>query len=840
MAPESVTIEKQKEQKISDEGPVSESVYYDYDQSLDKCTDYFDGDDLAAKVFLDKYALRDNDKNLLEETPDQMHWRLANEFARIEAGKFKEPLSAQDIFNYFDHFKYVVPQGSPMYGIGNNHQFITLSNCYVVDSPLDSYGDIARADEHLVQISKRRGGTGMDISHLRPSGSATRNAARTSTGIIPFLERYSNSIREVGQAGRRGALMVTLSVHHPEILDFANVKKDLQRVTGANISVRLSDEFLEAVENDQEYEQRWPVDAEKPTIVQKVNAKEVWMKIVENAHAMAEPGLLFWDNILRESPADCYSDFGFMTISTNPCSELTLCANDSCRLMLLNLLSYVVHPFTRKAYFDFELFSKHAQIIQRLMDDMVDLELEKVNSIISKIKNDPEPAHVRQRELELWKGIRAKCEQGRRTGTGITGLGDTIAALGYAYGSKKCIEVVDEIYRTLKLGCYRSSVDMAKELGAFPIWDHEFEKSNPFLRRIKDEDPKLYEDMKRYGRRNIAILTTAPAGSVSILTRTTSGIEPLFMIGYKRRKKINPNDENVRVDFTDPNGDCWEEFTVYHPQIQKWMEVTGKDNVEESPWFGHCAEDINWKQRVHLQATATRHVDHSISSTINLPEDVEVEQVAEIYETAWKQGCKGITVYRKNCRTGVLVEDKKEDERNGNHITKTIAPKRPEDLDAELHFTRVTGQLYLIVVGLLGSDPYEIFIGKNGFHKRNAILQGTMSRVGRGKYRGIFRDHDTEVEVENVGEFCTEEEESLTRMISTSLRHGADVAFVVHQLEKTRGDLQSPAKALARVLKKYVEDGTSVTGEECPECGGALERNQGCATCKSCGHSKCM
>lgn len=1586
-------------------------VHYDYNEAFKKCVEYFDGDDLAAKVFLDKYALRDNDQNLLEETPVDMHKRIAKEFARIEKNKFKDPLTYQQIFDCLDHFKRIVPQGSPMYGIGNKYQIVTLSNCYVIDSPIDSYSGIMHTDMQLVNISKRRGGVGLDLSHLRPEGSLTHNAARTSTGIIPFLERYSNSIREVGQclhsstriltkhglcciseiskgdevwtengwvvvtkniknkkdtikirtksgleiicskdhvvytpigekkagelnqgdsvvriagfewygediylntseykknkhnnsnrlnntviqpkilnsdlayllgysygdgyvekrheyffgmelacsndwpdiieklqnilkkeynihvdpsnraqrgdmqslrfhsrilidhlnknnllkthagtlifpdilmkaktnvvfafiagyfdadgsvikskkvyrfssidrdflsciqqillshgilsnlqetkrgngwrniyslvingrrsqdrfkelciesikvqsttwvpkirdfsrtiystqhygtraslhdyiiddnqkitystsqrlcndlsldncfflledkvdciktyeensivydlclehthyfsangiyvhnSGRRGALMVTLSVHHPEILKFASVKSDLTKVTGANISIRLTNEFLLAVEKNKDVELRWPVDArekgEEPKVSNMINARSIWNEIVKNARNVAEPGLLFWDNIIKESPADCYAKYGFRSISTNPCvtadtwiltadgpvlvknlvgkqfyalvkneacitdirgfystgvkpilrimtvdgyslkctpnhlirvvdivnrqrvcswkeagnlcigdkvslsnhrgvewrgkgsyqqgwllgsllgdgvfiksstqlsywgenkeamhavalsfmgsvkcrsdcgtyttntvtfqkqdrlnlgsvgikkladefgvtpdknlldkcemtssdfqrgllsgwfdadgtvlkdnekcsysirlgsikldnlyraqkmlarlgiishvyknrkeegfrmltdghgklkeywcqayheltigkdnvyifadvigfedklkqakldeilrsynrgpykdnfcsevmsveycgeeevfdctvlsahefdangievhncSEIILNSHDSCRLLLLNLFGYIVNPFLDNAYFNYDAFYEDAKMAQRLMDDMIDLELEKIDQIIKKIKKDPEPIEIKKDELSLWKKIKQKCIEGRRTGTGITALGDTLAALKIQYGSQDGLGVVDKIYKTLKLACYRSSVDMAKELGPFPIWDYELEKNNPFLLRIKEDDNALYEDMKKYGRRNIALLTTPPAGSVSILTQTTSGIEPLFMASYTRRKKITPSDKNARVDFVDPTGDRWQEFVVYHPRVKQWIEITGNTNIEQSPWHKCCAEDLDWKMRVKYQSTATRHIDHSISSTLNLPEDVTTEQVAEIYETAWKEGVKGITVYRKNCRSGVLIENKKDKPQEN---TSNQAPKRPKGLPCDVHHVTVKGEQYFVLVGKMDDRPYEVFAGRNGTLNKKTRT-GIITKIKRGQYRCIFEDG---TEMDNVAEFITEDQEALTRLSSTSLRHGVDIGFIVHQLEKVKGDMQSFAKSMSRSLKRYIADGSKVHGEECPNCGSSnIVRQQGCCTCMNCAWSKC-
>ena len=813
---------------------------YQYASAFEKCVSYFEGDELAAKVFLDKYALKDNNSNLLEETPVDMHHRLAKEFARIEAEKYTEPLSEEQIFSLFDKFKYIVPQGSPMFGIGNDHQIISLSNCYVVESPKDSYGGILKVDEHLAQISKRRGGVGVDISTLRPAGEPVKNAARTSTGIGSWMERYSNTIREVGQAGRRGALMLSIHVAHKDIESFITIKNDSSKVTGANISVLLSNEFLEAVEKGEKFRLRFPVDAPPSDSDIYVDAKELWKKIIHNAWLRAEPGLLFWDQITKYNAVDCYAEDGYKTISTNPCAELPICAFDSCRLMVLNLFSYVINPFTKDAYFDFALFEEHAVICQRLMDDMIDLELEKVSEIIKKIKKDPEVSTIKANELELWQEIYKKCENGRRTGTGLTALGDTMAALSIAYGSRQSIEMTGKICKTLCLSSFRSSVDMAKKTGAFPVWDWNKEKDSEFLLMLRDLDATLYENMQKHGRRNIANLTIAPTGSVSIMTQTTSGVEPLFMLfPYTRRKKINPNDKNARTDFVDPNGDHWQEFEVYHPKVKMWMDVTGEKDLKKSPWFGCCAEDIDWVAAVELQAEAQKYVDHAISKTVNLPEEVTEEQVAKIYKAAWKYKCKGMTVYRKNCRTGVLIEKpaKKEVEEK---IKKNDAPKRPSDIEAELYLPIVKSEPYYVVVGLFNGEPYEVFAGLNIEDGKPLIKckesKGMLKKLNRGKY--VFDAGNESFNLINISNH--ENGDALCRMVSTSLRHGADISFVVHQLEKTKGDLVSLSKVLARTLKKYIKDGTKVHGEECPSCqGNQVERNDGCVLCKSCGWSKC-
>lgn len=870
-----------------------ENKVYAYEDALAASMEYFSGDELAARAFLDKYALRDNDLNLLENTPKDMHRRMAKEFARIQKKKYSgtgiKPLSEDEIFAYFDKFQKIVPQGSPMYGVGNVFQFISLSNCFVIESPADSYGGICKADEELVQISKRRGGVGGDITEFRPSGAITHNAAHTSTGLIPLMSRYSNSIREVGQNGRRGALMLSVDIHHPESvkpkpdgfvgeqivvnkgdtdgreihsttewydpkdLDFATVKYDAKMVTGANISIRLSDEFLTAVDNNTDFEQRWPTDVKNPVISKQTNANKAWKKIVRSAWQMAEPGLLFWDNILRESPADCYAKFGFRTLSTNPCGEIPLSAYDSCRLMVVNLFSFVVNPFTKKAYFDYESFYETVKVIQRLMDDLIDLEIEKIEQIIEKIGNDPEDEEIKSREKNLWKKMLKACKNGRRTGTGITALGDTLAALDIGYGSDEGIEETERIYQTLKFGAYASSVEMAKELGAFPIWDHELEKDNPFLNRIENEfvilapsnvkrksvskehsypvidGKKIYADMKKYGRRNIALLTTAPTGTVSLQTQTSSGIEPQFSIApYTRRKKGNPGDVNFRTDYVDQNGDNWMEFPVYPPKVQKWIEISGETDLAKSPWAGSCAKELVWTQRVKLQAAAQRHVDHSISSTINLPADVTVDQVDEIYRTAWKAGCKGITIYRDGCRSGVLIE-------NNSKKQKKSVSERPETLPCDVYHIKAKGEEYFVLVGLLDGEPYEVFAGKNGMIAKN-IHTGTLVHRAK-KYDAVFEDGV----LTDVAEYLSDEEEAITRMVSTALQSpGVDINVIVHRLQKTKGNLFGFARAMARALGTYVKDKEEkLTGEVCPNCNNNLIRQEGCIKCPGCSFSKC-
>lgn len=819
---------------------------YSYKMALRASREYFDGNELAAKVFLDKYALRDNNKELLEQTPADMFKRVARELARIEANKFAKPFTEEEIFGWMDHFKYIIPQGGCLYGIGNRNQYVTLSNCYVVESPQDSYGGIHYTDEQITQISKRRGGTGTCLDNLRPSGSSTRNSSRTSSGVVSFAERFSNSIREVGQDGRRGALMLMLSVHHPDVINFIKSKMDLGKINGANISIKITDKFMDSVINEYMYEQQWPLDTDNPKIVNTTSAGTVWDLITTNAWKTGEPGVLFWDTVLRESVADCYASLGFRTIATNPCSELPLCILDSCRLLLLNLFNFVVNPFTPDSYFDYDLFYKMSGIAQRLMDDIIDLELECIDRIIEKINNDPEEECYKNRELVLWKQVREKCFNGRRTGTGITGLGDALAALNVRYGSDWSLGYVDKIFKTLKFGCYASSVEMAKELGPFPIWNYELEKDNPFLNRIKQEDvplynestsgEQLYNDMKKYGRRNIACLTCAPAGSMGVVCQGTSGFEPLFFMKSKRRKKGNPGDEDFRVDFVDQSGDSWMEFDVFHPTLKKWMEITKETDITKSPWYGCCAEDLDYTQRVKMQGVAQKHIDHAISSTINLPEDISVEEVKRIYELAWRVGCKGITVYRKNCRTGVILEYLTVD--NDNFDGKIS--KRPKEVPCDVHHISVKGQQYFVLVGLIDGKPYEVFAGKNGFLPKK-VKSGKIIRKRANFYIAKFDDIDDDLSP--ITAACTEMEEVISRLISLSLRSGADMHRVVQQLEKVGEryiDLQGFCRGLARALKKYIPDGTK-EDEKCPDCqANSLIRQDGCIKCMSCGHSKCL
>ena len=819
---------------------------------MSEAVEYFNGDELAANVFLSKYALRDESGNLLEHTPDDMHRRLAREFARIEA-KYPNPLSEDQIYGYLKDFKYIIPQGSPMSGIGNDYQIQSISNCFVIEQPTDSYGGILFADQEQVQIMKRRGGVGMDISTIRPRGMNTSNAAKTTDGIGVFMERFSNSCREVAQGGRRGALMLTIDCRHPEVETFIDIKRDLRKVTGANISIRFTDEFMRAVETDSTFTLRWPVEKNpgEAEITKAVSAKQVWEKFVDAAWSSAEPGALFWDTVVDQGIVDCYHDEGYRTISTNPCGEIPLSPYDSCRLMVVNLTSFVNNPFSEKPEFDFDEFGKAVYVAQRLMDDLVDLEVECVDRILEKIDKDPEPDHVKKIERDLWHKIRAAGLNGRRTGLGVTGLGDALAALNHKYGSDNSIHMTEVIYSWLAKYSHYSSLVMAQERGAFPVWDYEKERGHKYLNRVMEATNSLHPDAidmwKKTGRRNIALTTTAPVGSVSMLTQTTSGIEPAFLLSYKRRKKINVNDGNTLADFVDELGDKWQEFTVYHHWFKKWMDATGKTNPEESPYWGGTANDIDWVKSVEIQAAAQKWIDHSISKTCNLPGDATRETVAQVYMKAWKTGCKGFTVYRDGCRTGVLVADKPKDE------PKTVqhAPKRPKDLQCDIHRANVKNgestESWMILVGLLEGKPYEIFCGlaekveipkkaKTGILTKNGRKDGVTTynlKVPIGDDEVVFKDIASIFDNPTQGAF--------TRTMSLALRHAVPIQYIVEQVQKDKAsDMFSFSRVTARVLKGYIPDGTKPAGKSCPECSSTdLMYQEGCITCKSCSYSKC-
>lgn len=823
----------------------------EYSLALKKATEYFDNDSLAAQVFLGKYALTHPSGDIIEETPDKMHRRLAREFARIEA-KYPNPLSEEDIYYYLKSFKYIIPQGSPMSGIGNPYQMLSLSNCFVIESPYDSYGGILKTDQEEAQLMKRRGGVGFDISTIRPRGIATSNAAKTTDGIGVFMERFSNTCREVAQGGRRGALMLTISVHHPEIETFITIKNDLKKVTGANISIRLTDEFMNAVKKGEEVQLRFPVDSTNPQITRQVDAKTLWDQIITSAHGFAEPGLLFWDTIEKETPTHCYP--AFRSTSTNPCGEIVLSPYDSCRLLLVNALSFVDNAFKTNAKFNEKKFKECVIIAQRLMDDLIDLELECIDGILAKINNDPEPADVKKIEVDLWNKIREACVNGRRTGLGLTAIGDTFAALGIRYGSDESIEMTDKIYKGLALGAYTSTVQLAKERGPFPAFDYELEKDHVFLNRIFDLDENLAKDWKKYGRRNIALTTTAPAGSVSVLTQTTSGIEPAFEVVYKRRKKINPNDKEATVDFVDDLGDKWQEHTVYHHQFKKWMEVTGKSNVEDSPYWKARANDVDWVAKVKVQAAAQKWICHSISNTTNVPNETPVEVIKDIYMTGWESGCKGVTVYRDGCRSGVLVtETEAKPKASENGFMDHHAPKRPKELPCDVISTTVQGQKWTFFVGLHEGRPYEIMGGLSKFIsipkrvKVGKIVKhnGAENPVPRYDFHYDFEtsaeDETIVKDISTVFENATNA--AFTRTISLALRHGTPVQYIVEQLIKGSekdDDLFSFSRAANRVLKHYIKDGTKASEKKCPSCGSSnLVYQEGCVSCKDCGHSKC-
>ncbi len=828
---------------------------YSYEEAYAASLIYFDGDDLATKVWLDKYALRNNEGEILEDTPDKMHWRLAKEFARIEKGKFKKPLTEEEIFNHLDHFKTICLQGSPMSAIGNPYQIISAGNCFVVSSPEDSYLGILRTDTEITQISSRRGGIGFDISTLRPINTVVKNAAKTTTGAVSFMHRFSSTIREVCQSGRRGAGLMSMSVHHPEILDFIKVKRDLTKVTGFNISVRFTNEFFDALEKNEEYELRWPVDSSTPKIRSQISAKVIWDEFITGARDYAEPGAQFVNTVWEESTSYPYRQYGFAEVASNPCGEQNLPKDTSCRLLLENLLGFVRNKYSSNAHFDYLRFYESVKILQRLGDDLVDLEVELITKIIEKIKTDPESESIKRPGLELWEKIRDKSLQDRRTGCGFTALGDTLAALGLKYDSDKAIQVTEKIQKTFKMAAFQSSVDMAKELGPFPLYNYELDKTSKFIERIKDESlwlgedgvfeqmqlytmeklsifgKDLYEEMKKYGRRNMTLLTIAPTGSVSCLTQTTSGLEPLFMLQYTRRKKGNPGDDNFRTDFVDKNGDHWMHFDVLHRGLDEWQKKNVGYTIEESPYWGATANDIDWKKRVEIQAILQKHIDNSISTTINLPEDVTKETVSDIYLYSYKKKCKGCTVYREKCRNGVLISN----EEKKDKLTKTEATKRPKDLPCDIYNIKSNKQEYFVVVGLFDEDPYEIFLGKGKLDT---------SKTDKGKLRKIARGHyqlhiDKEIICDNIGDKAAHDEEIIARLLSTNLRHGGSVSFLVNQLEKTSGDLQCLYKIISRVLKRYIKDGTQVTGSQCPSCGNSeLKYAEGCQSCE-CGWSKC-
>lgn len=840
---------------------------YTYEEAFEASLAYFGGDELAARVWVNKYAMKDSFGKIYEKSPEDMHWRLANEIARIEQ-KYPNPMSAQQVFDLLDHFKYIVPAGSPMTGIGNNFQVASLSNCFVVglDGDADSYGAIIRIDEEQVQLMKRRGGVGHDLSHIRPKGSPVKNSALTSTGLVPFMERYSNSTREVAQDGRRGALMLSVSIKHPDAEAFIDAKMTEGKVTGANVSVRIDDEFMNDALEGKPYKQQFPIDSEKPIWEKDIDASALWKKIVHNAWKSAEPGVLFWDTIIRESVPDCYADLGYKTISTNPCGEIPLCPYDSCRLLALNLYSYVDNPFTKKARFNYELFRKHVAIAQRIMDDIIDLELEKIELILKKVDSDPQSEEVKNCERHLWEKIYDKSKRGRRTGVGITAEGDMIAAMGLIYGTPEATYFSTDIHKNVAVEAYRSSVVMAKERGAFDVYDAEREKNNPFINRIKRVDAALYDEMTRYGRRNIACLTIAPTGTTSLMTQTTSGIEPVFMPVYKRRRKVNPNDTNVHVDFVDETGDSFEEYIVYHPKFLTWMKVNGYDTdkrytqeeidelVHKSPYYKATANDVDWKEKVKMQGAIQKWVDHSISVTINLPNNVSEELVGELYVEAWRCGCKGCTVYRDGSRAGVLVstdKDKKKD-KDCDCTPPVVTEVRPVSLECDVVRFQNNKEKWVAFVGLLDGYPYEIFTGvlddEDGIALPKTVTSGhiikSLDEKGVKRYDFQFvnrRGYKTTIE--GLSEKFNKEYWNYAKLISGVLRYRmplTNVLKLIGSLSLDDESINTWKNGVERALKKYVQDGTEAKGQKCPVCGHeSLVYQEGCLICKDCGASKC-
>ena len=848
-----------------------EKKAYTFEEAFNAARDYFGGDELAARVWANKYALKDSHDHLFELTPDDMHHRIAAEITRIEE-KYPEPMSHDEVFDLLQGFRYIVPQGSPMTGIGNDYQVGSLSNCFVIglDGAPDSYGGVIRIDEEQVQLMKRRGGVGHDLSHIRPKGTPVKNSALTSTGLVPFMERYSNSTREVAQDGRRGALMMTVSIKHPDSEAFIDAKMTEGKVTGANVSVRIDDDFMRAAEAGQPYVQQYPVDAADPSVTKEIDAAALWNKIIHNAWQSAEPGVLFWDTITRESLPDCYADLGFRTISTNPCGEIPLCPYDSCRLLAINLFSYVKNPFTTEAEFDFDLFRTHVGKAQRMMDDIIDLEMEKIDTILEKVDSDPETEEVKGAERNLWLKIKDKTGKGRRTGVGTTAEGDMLAAMGLKYGTPEATDFSEKVHRELALAAYRSSVDLARTRGAFSIFDAEREKDNPFMQRLAQADPEMYQDMLRYGRRNIACLTIAPTGTTSLMTRTTSGIEPVFMPVYKRRRKVNPNDPDVRVDYVDETGDAFEEYIVYHPKFIDWMKVNGievkQDYTREeldalvarSPYAGATANDIDWLEKVHMQGRIQKWVDHSISVTINLPSDVTEDVVNKLYLEAWHSGCKGCTVYRDGCRSGVLValeektKKKKEAAKEADPEPAPIVHKRPIELEADVVRFQNNKEKWIAFVGLLDGKPYEIFTGlsddEDGIFCPKSVTHGKIIKVvepgGTKRYDFQFvNKRGYKTTIEGLSDKFNPEYWNYAKLISGVLRYGMPIDQVlklVGGLELDSQSINTWKMGVERALKKYLPNGAAASGQTCPNCGQeTLVYQEGCLICTNCGTSKC-
>ncbi len=848
-----------------------EKKIYTQKEAEQASVSYFGGDELAARVWSTKYALKDSFGNLYELTPDDMHHRLASEIARIES-KYANPMTEAELFELLRDFKYIVPAGSPMTGIGNEFQVASLSNCFVIgqDGSADSYGAIIQIDEEQVQLMKRRGGVGHDLSHIRPHGSPVKNSALTSTGLVPFMERYSNSTREVAQDGRRGALMLSVSIKHPDSEAFIDAKMEQGKVTGANVSVKVHDDFMEAAINKQMYQQQYPIDAAEPIFSKEVDAQKLWKKIIHNAWKSAEPGVLFWDTITRESVPDCYADLGYKTVSTNPCGEIPLCPYDSCRLLAINLYSYVKHPFTAQAEFDFELFKKHVAVAQRMMDDIIDLEVEKIEKILAKVESDPEAESIKRTERELWEKILAKTTQGRRTGVGTTAEGDMLAAMGLRYGTPEATAFSVEVHKTLALAAYRSSVMMAKERGAFKVYDAKREENNPYIQRIKEADAELYALMTQYGRRNIACLTIAPTGTTSIMTQTTSGIEPVFQPVYRRRRKVNPNDKNVHVDLVDEVGDSFEEYVVFHHKFITWMQANGYEYdpahrytpaeidelVQKSPYYKATANDVDWLEKVQMQGAIQKWVDHSISVTINLPNDVSEELVGRLYEEAWRSGCKGCTVYRDGSRTGVLegIKEKKKEEKKDDKTCVCFDNKvrvRPAELECDVVRFQNNKDKWIAFVGLKDGVPYEIFTGladdEEGILLPKSVTKGKIIRVvqedGTKRYDFQFvNSRGFKTTMEGLSYKFDKEFWNYAKLISGVLRYGMPIDQVIKMISSLQMDsetINSWKVGVERALKKYIQDGTVVQGQVCPNCGNALIFEEGCMHCRECGYSKC-
>lgn len=844
-----------------------EQKTFTYDEAFDASLKYFDGDELAARVWVNKYAMKDSFGNIYEQSPADMHWRIANEIARIE-NQYENPMTAQEVFDLLDHFRYIVPAGSPMTGIGNNHQVASLSNCFVIglDGDADSYGAIIKIDEEQVQLMKRRGGVGHDLSHIRPKGTPVKNSALTSTGLVPFMERYSNSTREVAQDGRRGALMLSVSIKHPDSESFIDAKMTEGKVTGANVSVRITDDFMNAAVKGKKFMQQYPIDGDNPSVSKEVDASQIWKKIVHNAWKSAEPGVLFWDTIIKESVPDCYADLGYKTISTNPCGEIPLCPYDSCRLLAINLYSYVDNPFTAAARFNFEKFRKHVRYAQRIMDDIIDLELEKIRMIQKKIESDPESDEIKQSERHLWEKIYDKSKKGRRTGVGITAEGDMLAALGLTYGTSEATYFSTDVHKTVAVEAYRSSVQMAKERGHFDVYDAEREKKNPFVNRIKTIDPQLYEEMTKYGRRNIACLTIAPTGTTSLMTQTTSGIEPVFMPVYTRRRKVNPNDTNVHVDYVDETGDSFEEYIVYHPKFLTWMKVNGLETskkytqaeidelVQKSPYYKATANDVNWLEKVKMQGAIQKWVDHSISVTINLPADASEELVNQLYITAWESGCKGCTVYRDGSRSGVLISTKKDDKEKKvcDCPPPVVTEIRPKSLECDVVRFQNNKEKWVAFVGLLDGYPYEIFTGvlddEDGIALPKTVVKGhiikNVEEDGSKRYDFQFENRrGYKTTIEGLSARFNKEYWNYAKLISGVLRYRmplTNVLKLVGSLQLESESINTWKNGVERALKKYVQDGEKATGQKCPNCGHeTLVYQEGCLICTNCGHSRC-